>query len=178
MIKKYSKNDRSMLVNMPATGIERNEVPACPPSKISKTEVEEYYRRLEFDPNGNSEGLTALLNPKKALAAAIAARIALDETDKHFPTETGLGDKKDAFRHALWSYRLTKMIGPEGAKVVTDAHERDDGPWTGERLQDLYNNKIGRELALDNNSKGTPEATILNALQSGMLMTNVPDISQ
>jgi len=56
---------------------------------------------------------------------------------------------KDAYRHVLWSYLLTKEYGEEFAKKVTDAHEKGlTGNTEEERLMDINNNTVGRRYAL------------------------------
>ena len=66
---------------------------------------------------------------------------------------------------------MAKALGPEKAKAVADAYERshpDDKP--AQRLMDLYNNKIGRELASDpSNSRVSDSDVVLRALRAGKL---------
>ena len=56
---------------------------------------------------------------------------------------------KDAYRHVLWSFLLTKAYGPIFSKKVTDAHEEGDINNTeAEHRMDFNNNIIGRQYAL------------------------------
>lgn len=56
---------------------------------------------------------------------------------------------EDAYKHLLWSYKLTKAFGEEFAKLVTDAHEKGDySDSTSEHEMDYNNNALGREYAL------------------------------
>ena len=62
--------------------------------------------------------------------------------DKAFP--------EDAYRHVYWSYHLTKELGPELAKEITDAHETLPGNTEKEHQMDFHNNEVGRKYALQN----------------------------
>lgn len=54
----------------------------------------------------------------------------------------------DAFRHTLWNYGMAIDVGQGFAKKWADAHENGaKGQPKLEKQMDLYNNKIGRELA-------------------------------
>jgi len=57
---------------------------------------------------------------------------------------------RDAFRHAYWNARLTKDFGETWAQAFTTAHEGVPGnPGTREAM-DLYNNEVGRKIAVEN----------------------------
>ncbi len=69
---------------------------------------------------------------------------------KHKSHDLGRNDPtfpEDAFRHIYWSYHLTRALGPELAKEITDAHETAAGNTQKERLMDYHNNEVGRNLA-------------------------------
>jgi hypothetical protein len=68
----------------------------------------------------------------------------------------------DAYRHVLWSYHLTRKLGPVFAKKVTDARESRSDNSEAEHLMDYQNNKIGVKYALSN----IPEAEILLLVRS------------
>jgi len=53
---------------------------------------------------------------------------------------------KDAYRHILWSYLLTKEFGPKLAAEITDAHE-SEVPYSSEQIKemDMVNSRIGRQ---------------------------------
>ncbi len=58
---------------------------------------------------------------------------------------------KDAYRHVLWSYLLTKEYGAVFSKEVTDAHEEGDtNNSEAEHNMDYNNNSIGRKYSLSN----------------------------
>jgi len=74
---------------------------------------------------------------------------------------------KDAYRHILWSYLLTKTFGAKFATQVTDAHESGrTGNTRDERLMDLHNNLVGARYA----DGGRGEEEILS------LVMNDPDV--
>jgi len=83
----------------------------------------------------------------------------------------GLGD---AARHAYWMCRTAEDFGVDFAKGLGDAHEEDSGYIyeykEGElnnpcenKLMDLHNNGIGRDLA---GQPGTCEEKVLNSLDA------------
>ena len=81
-------------------------------------------------------------------------------------------NEADAFRYALWSFRITRELGAEAAKRFGDAHEITHAGPAGELLMDLYNNNAGRQMALDpRNRDRPPEEVILEALRAGRLQT-------
>jgi len=65
----------------------------------------------------------------------------LSRTDAAFP--------RDAYRHVLWSYLLTREFGETFAEQVTDAHEIGATYESGipSRNMDLANNAVGRRYA-------------------------------
>ncbi len=82
------------------------------------------------------------------------------------------GGAADAFRHTYWSYRMTEALGPDAAKRYGDAHEITVRGPDGDRLMDLYNNNLGRRLALDPANKGRPaEDVVLEAIKKGDAQT-------
>jgi len=68
----------------------------------------------------------------------------------------------DAYRHVLWSYYLTKKLGPVFAKKVTNARENRTDNTKAEHLMDYNNNRVGMKYALS----GVSEAEILNLVRS------------
>jgi YD repeat-containing protein len=67
-----------------------------------------------------------------------------------YPTSSRLGQTEgnvvDAYRHAVWTAAMVRTMGVERAKLIGDAHERDDGS-RGGHLMDLVNNHNTRVLA-------------------------------
>lgn len=64
---------------------------------------------------------------------------------------------KDAYRHLLWSYTLTREFGATFAKMVTDGHEETPTESADEKRMDYHNNALGRQYA----EKGYPEERVL-----------------
>jgi len=95
-----------------------------------------------------------LRNPGAALAAGVAANTAWDATKYKYPAVNAHNNEADAFRHGAWNRIMSRTIGPEKAKEFADAYERwRPGP-EQERLMDLYNNQVARNLP----SSGQPGA--------------------
>ncbi|HTL47728.1 MAG TPA: hypothetical protein VL688_06660 [Verrucomicrobiae bacterium] len=73
----------------------------------------------------------------------------------------GKASSKDAYKHILWSYLLTREYGPDFAKVVTDAHENGSATNTAaDHKMDFNNNIVGRRYALS----GIPESGLLSRM--------------
>lgn len=70
---------------------------------------------------------------------------------------------RDAYRHILWSYLLTKEFGPKLAAEITDAHEAEV-PYSNEHVKemDMVNSRIGREYL----SRAVPEVDVFETLRS------------
>jgi hypothetical protein len=65
---------------------------------------------------------------------------------------------------------MTKMLGANLAKQFGDAHEISEPGPRDERLMDLFNNNVGRRLAVDPRNKGrNDEQVVLDALNRGEL---------
>ncbi|MEO1244026.1 MAG: RHS repeat-associated core domain-containing protein, partial [Pseudomonadota bacterium] len=79
------------------------------------------------------------------------------------------GSAADGFRHAFASYRITQEYGGTIAKHFGDAHERLDGYLDGYTYQDLYNNKVGRELAERYGNEMSAYDAITQAQSSGCI---------
>ena len=70
---------------------------------------------------------------------------------------------EDVYRHALWSFLLTKEYGSEFSQLVTNAHEHGSYNSEEEMPRDRQNNKIGIAYAQSN----VPEAKLLSRIKSG-----------
>jgi hypothetical protein len=79
---------------------------------------------------------------------------------------------RDAFRHALWNARMTAEYGAEWTTQFATAHEGlPDNPATREAM-DLYNNEVGRQIAMDNPDASPEELADLvqQAAEDGRLL--------
>ena len=145
------------------------------PPTLSPVIRDELFDELEFDPKGPTEGAVAFSNPKFLLEARKGKNLAKDAgkmTENLFPGVVLRNNPADAFRHALWGFLMTRELGPEMAKRFGDAHEISKPNPDGERLMDLYNNHMGRVLALDPKNKGRPaEDVIMEAIRNRQLQT-------
>lgn len=84
--------------------------------------------------------------------------------EKHFPNSAipayvpdgrkrewlGNDGHRDAFRHAYWNALLTKEFGAEWTTQFTTAHEGLDSNPAVREAMDLYNNEVGRQIAISN----------------------------
>ena len=131
---------------------------------------DEMFEKCDFDPNGPSEEINALLNPADSMVALKVRDEAFARTQAEYHTvRTDLGEA-NAFQHAYGSYVLSKKIGESEAKKFGDAHERNTSYPIGDTLKDLHNNEVGRRLARDPNN-GLEDATkaIKDAIARGEL---------
>ena len=65
---------------------------------------------------------------------------------------------------------MTKRLGPGAAKRLGDANEISSLGEASQKLMDLYDNRIGRRLALDLwNRDRVPADVVLETLRSGRL---------
>jgi RHS repeat-associated protein len=75
----------------------------------------------------------------------------------------------DAVRHATGSCLMTRELGAETAKTITDGHENDDTTQpVGERQMDQANNQVGRSVAPN---PGSCIDNVVNAYGNGDLTT-------
>ena len=89
----------------------------------------------------------------------------------------------DAFQHAYASYRMTVRYSAAYAKELGDAHEVSSPNSSGERAKDLWNNAVGRWLALRDGSNAdewrafdvVEQAWRDGLLRTGPFITNVKD---
>jgi hypothetical protein len=129
-------------------------------SRDTKTPTE---ADLNFDRRGPGQIVTGVLDPIGGMFAIASALAAQEATRKRYPDARVPGSDRnneaDAYKHTTWNYLMSKSIGPERAKIMADEHEVDGvNPSSfgekigfsknppGERLMDLYNNEVGRNL--------------------------------
>jgi len=129
------------------------------------------FEKLEFDEDGATHGDLPWSVQARAYRLAKDTEYETEEAFADGPA-TGRNDEADAYRHALWSYRMTVELGTDIAKTVGDAHERTRPNSDEELLLDLFENRIGRLLANDPANAGRPaEAVVPEALEEGLLRT-------
>lgn len=135
---------------------------------------------------GTGDALNWILSSKEHDLEGIAQE-ATEHTRKVMGG-SGHNDSSDAYRHALWSFRMAQKLGPSGAKRVGDGHERrprrawlEFSPFNaiqpdGELVMDLFNNHMGRKLFAEsgaNRDMSLEEAgeIVLKALGNGRLQS-------
>lgn len=115
-------------------------------------------QELRFDRSGPGQLTAGILDPVGAIFGVAVDQAAREARDRRYPGKLALTDEANAYMHAVGSYLLTRAVGPDRAKAMTDAHEVSGikglpipiigarkNP-EGERRMDLYNNHVGREL--------------------------------
>lgn len=103
--------------------------------------------------------LIFLKNPRYFIPTLKATLDTIKVCDFKFGDQHHLDNPTNAFRHAYWNYdicvRCIKVSGTATevaawAKKITDLHEDLSPNEALARAMDLHNNKIGREIFLDN----------------------------
>ena len=108
------------------------------------TTLAEFYKKMEFNPNGNSVEIVALADPIGAMKAREIKEESVALSKKLYPKEFTFDTVLDAFRHAYFSFRLSQEIGVERTKKFTDAYEISHINPPASRCMDLWNNQQGR----------------------------------
>ncbi|XP_070532949.1 uncharacterized protein [Ptychodera flava] len=131
------------------------------------------YRWLSFNKRGIGEKALALKHLFKAPTILLYAERSKRDARKYYSNSlhNGVGD---AFRHALFSYRVTKKYGSSIAKQFGDAHEVSHVNPLNERLMDLYNNQVGRCLAGIRGNRSKDDVSVIKAaISAGRLQTSL-----
>ena len=83
---------------------------------------------------------------------------------------------RDAYRHALWNAVMTSDYGPEWTKKFATAHEAAPANLPMREAMDLYNNEVGRDIAVKNPgaSKEQLAALVKQAADNGELVVIDP----
>lgn len=92
-----------------------------------------------------------------------------DTAKEVFPNDNTQDNHTDAFRHTYWNALMTQEFGEDWTKEYTSKHEgRPDNAAVREAM-DLYNNEIGRSIALNNPGASQEELRDLakDAVQRG-----------
>lgn len=75
---------------------------------------------------------------------------AFEQADARFESADRNDDQNDAFRHAYWNALMVKEYGAEWAEDYATAHEQLPGNPGPREAMDLYNNEVGRDIAVAN----------------------------
>lgn len=129
--------------------------------------------------------ITHFLKAKKAFEITGEVLKTTDSVSKTGLLDPDLnGGQLDAFKHGFWMASLTRSIGKKAALKLGEAHEKgnyqdfknrrkEDGmvPDKMASEMDLYNNRIGADLALDSSPETAGELVnvIAEAIKAGRL---------
>jgi hypothetical protein len=94
------------------------------------------------------------------------------QSDAQFNAWAGNDGHRDAFRHAYWNALMTDRLGENVTARFATAHEgAPDNPADREAM-DLYNNEVGRRIAVENPGASDEELAdlIQDALENGELI--------
>lgn len=95
--------------------------------------------------------LLNLLSPAKLSDFRDIKDDAFAEAERHYPgtsSQERNDGHQDAFRHAYWNALMVEKFGPEFAKKFATAHEGVPGNPADREAMDLYNNEVGRRIAI------------------------------
>ncbi|MCB9881206.1 MAG: hypothetical protein H6834_05400 [Planctomycetes bacterium] len=107
-------------------------------------EWQQYYGA--YTPNAAEWALILGQNQVEVDAVQEASWRAAAAQRRVYPTLSGHNDVADAFRHALWSCEMVRIVGGPPAQLWADAREVDSP--SREMAMDLFNDQVGRDLAL------------------------------
>lgn len=105
---------------------------------------------------------------------------ATNEAIKRFPPPDGvreIDNQTDAFRHAYANALMTQKFGAEWTWEFTSAHEMRDNNYATSEAMDLYNNEVGRRIAMENPNASPEELAnkVQQAVNSGEMVVVRPD---
>jgi hypothetical protein len=128
------------------------------------------YRR-EYNKLNSAEKLALALRPIAVGTVRDDAEKALSEASARFSAASLHNGPGDAFRHCYWSALLTRDIGFQNAKAITDAHEEFPHNPANEKEMDLHNNMQGMFIGIGHKRSTDREIADLceAALRAGRL---------
>ncbi|MET3367656.1 UNVERIFIED_CONTAM: hypothetical protein ABIE34_000882 [Jeotgalibacillus campisalis] len=103
---------------------------------------------------------------------------AFSVADERFPSEDRNDDQNDAFRHAYWNALMVKEFGADWAEDYATAHEQLPANPAPREAMDLYNNEVGRNVAIANPDASAEELADLieDAVNNGDTVVVGPDL--
>lgn len=104
---------------------------------------------------------------------------AKEEAKRRFPPQDGAewDNHTDAFRHAYWNALMTKRFGKEWTEAYAKAHEGIATNNPASEAMDLYNNEVGRNIAVTHPDASPEELAELvqQAVNNGETVVVRPD---
>lgn len=121
-----------------------------------------------------------LTNPAKIKDVMDIREQASAEAVERFPPPDGvreIDNQTDAFRHAYANALMTQKFGEEWTGKFTTAHEGRDSNYASSEAMDLYNNEIGRQIAVEHPNASPEELADLvqQAVNDGQTVVIRPD---
>ena len=120
-----------------------------------------------------------LTNPHKIKPLLDIQQHSTEKALEMFPPPDGreIDNQTDAFRHAYASALMTQEFGAEWTAEFTTAHEGRENNYASSEAMDLYNNEIGRQIALANPNASREElaALVAEAVNNGETVVIRPD---
>lgn len=120
-----------------------------------------------------------LADPTRILPIMDIRDQATAEAKVRFPPPGGseIDNRTDAFRHAYGSALMTQKFGDDWTALFTAAHEGRENNYQASESMDLYNNEVGRKIALAN-PDATPEELadlVAHSVENGEMVVIGPD---
>jgi len=180
ILRTYQVEEEETIIWSPNLGSFSNKVP----DSMKKSQELTITEARMLDKIINDEGLVrgALFEEAAKQALAVAKRVYPDVssypiciqqlTEKERNTWQGNDGHRDAFRHAFWNALLTRHFGAEWTRAFTTAHEGSSRNNADRLAMDLYNNEVGRKIAVTNpySSNKDFERLIKEACDTGKLV--------
>ncbi|MGV0835585.1 DUF6973 domain-containing protein [Mycolicibacterium thermoresistibile] len=120
-----------------------------------------------------------LSNPHKIKPLLDIQQHSTEKALEMFPPPDGreIDNQTDAFRHAYANALMTQEFGAEWTAEFTTAHEGRENNFASSEAMDLYNNEIGRQIALANPNASREElaALVAQAVHNGETVVIRPD---
>lgn len=125
-------------------------------------------------------------HPKYISPTLRATKSTMEICDSFFGSQHHGNNKANAFRHALWNYLLCEKTfavsksadkAVEWAKRITDLHEKLSPNPELEKIMDLHNNYVGRNLFLTfAGKKEKIEEILMNKMKFGLQVNSGQEI--
>lgn len=144
--------------------LKKTRMPRVEISVLNELTIREQYRYVQITAATEQDAITAFKKPKSYKGSD-----ADWQNDGHV----------DAYRHALWNARLTRTFGADWSARYSAAHEMKAFNDPKREKMDIYNDSIGRDIALRNPKANDDELQklILKAVNEGKLYVIDKDLN-